>query len=119
MSSNGSVTYLFLVGMALAALMMFKVATSFQPSEQDIAQAIMTGRVVKGMAEHHVIEVWGIPDNIVVGSRPQIGSHTSPQETSWIYRNPYRKVTFAEEGDEGQALVVSITTSSIFCASCK
>lgn len=119
MSGNSGATYLLLFGMALAALVMLTVATSFQPSEKDIAQAIMTDRVIRGMAEHHVIEVWGMPDNIVVSSRPQIGSHTSPQETSWIYRNPYRKVTFAEEGNEGNVLVVSITTSSIFCASCK
>lgn len=105
----------------LAAVFVVVIVTSVRPDEAAIREAIASGRVTYGMSEKQVIQVWGEPDTLEpkvttgpLGKGDQLAEffkglsqsrleralagRTLYTYTIWTYRNPWRTVTFDDQG---------------------
>lgn len=70
----------------------------YNPSRDEFAVALASGNVVVGMNESMVAEVWGIPHHVQDSKRVLTGWLAPVESYSWVYYEPYRKVTFQTEG---------------------
>ena len=75
--------------MLLAAFLSVLVVNSDQAR---IAEVMAAGTITEGMTRDQVLTVWGDPADVETR-----GNLT----TLWIYRNPFRTVTFKSDGTVG------------------
>ena len=86
----------FVLALVLVVLLGVVAVNLYNPPRHE--EAIAAGIVVGGMSEAEVAEVWGEPDHIVTSRLTTPGIFGPAEQYSWIYYNPYRKVTFVTEG---------------------
>ena len=108
MSEEGSLVLLILVSIGLTAL----VLVALTPSQSSIQDALAAGRVTEGMTERQVLSVWGEPDELeTMTSKTSLSpaegfldaltnsrfeqATTFYSYTMWVYKNPWRTVTFS------------------------
>jgi len=110
-----------LFGIALVVGFFVAVRTATTPNQAAIEAAMAAGRIVDGMSERQVLQVWGEPDALEtkltespMGSRDTLGSFWESLGQSrleralsgrhlftynvWTYHKPWRTVTFDRSG---------------------
>ena len=110
-----------LFGIALVVGFFVAVRTATTPNQAAIEAAMAAGRIVDGMSERQVLQVWGEPDALEtkltespMGSRDTLGSFWESLGQSrleralsgrrlfsysiWTYHKPWQTVTFDRSG---------------------
>ena len=89
---------LTILGLGLAVLLAVFFIGYYNPSRDDFAVALAEGNVVVGMDESMVAQIYGAPDHVQQSRRVLTGWLAPIESYSWVYCEPYRKVTFQTEG---------------------
>jgi hypothetical protein len=81
----------------VALLVLVLVLVFVNMVEQQAYKAEMTvaktGTIMKGMKQDHVLAAFGPPDSVSTSGWGPF------EKTTWVYRNPFRAVTFNERGE--------------------
>ena len=80
-----------LVGLLIAVCMLTAYVMIEQWMYKEQMAVAETGQIGYGMLQDHVLAAFGSPDDVTVSGWGPF------EKTTWIYKNPFRSVTFDQE----------------------